>query len=68
MGQENFHVIRNFDTAPDSMLVEIACACVIAQRSRASIYRDAKAGRLMLVKVGHSTRVRVGDLRRYIGA
>ena len=68
MPQESFHIIRDFDAAPDSMLIEIASACVISQRSRASIYRDANAGKLMLVKVGHSTRIRVGDLRRYIGA
>lgn len=68
MPQDYFDTIRDFDAAPDSMLIEIPTACVISRRSRASIYRDVKAGKLPYVKVGHSTRIRVGDLRRYISA
>lgn len=60
--------IQQFDTYPNSALLTIAAAVVIAGRSRASIYRHFKAGDLSLVKVGKSTRVRVGELRRLIGA
>lgn len=64
----NFEVVKNFDEAPDSMLVSIPSAILLAGRSRASIYRHIKAGELSAVKIGHSTRIRVGDLRRLIQA
>ena len=60
--------VRQFDTYPDSALLSIADASIIAGRSRASIYRHFKAGELTLVKIGESTRVRAGELRRLIGA
>ena len=60
--------VQQFDTSPNSALLTIAAAGAIAGRSRASIYRHFKAGELTMVKVGCSTRVRVGDLRRLIGA
>lgn len=63
-----FDVCRHFDKAPNSMLVDIETAVVISGRSRASIYRHLKAGELTLVKVGNSSRIRVGDLRRLIKA
>lgn len=61
------NAVKQFDEAPDSMLVDIPTASTLSNRSRASIYRHFKAGELALVKVGHSTRIRVGDLRRLIG-
>lgn len=64
----SFDAITQFDSAPDSMLLDIPTAGVIARRARASFYRDFKAGRLTMVKVGNSTRIKVGDLRRLIGA
>ena len=63
-----FDVFRHFDQAADSMLVDISAACIITHRSRASIYRHFKAGELTPVKVGNSTRIKVGELRRPIGA
>lgn len=66
--KSSFDAITQFDAAPDSMLVDIPTAGVIACRARASFYRDFKAGRLTLVKVGNSTRIKVGELRRLIGA
>lgn len=60
--------VKQFDEAPDSMLVDITTAGTISKRSRASIYRHFKAGELTPVKVGFSTRIRVGELRRLIGA
>lgn len=64
----NFEVVKHFDEAPDSMLLSIQSAGTVAERSRASIYRHIKAGDLELIKVGNSSRIRVGDLRRLIKA
>ena len=64
----SFNAVEQFDTAPDAMLLDIPTACVIAGRSRASIYRHFKAGDLKVIKVGKSTRIKVGELRRLIGA
>ena len=61
-------VFRLFDDAPNSMLVDIKTAVVISGRSRASIYRHVSAGELKTVKIGSSTRIRIGDLRRLIQA
>ena len=61
-------IIESLDTLPASQLVTLAEAGFIARRSRASLYRDHHAGVLPFVKVGNSTRVRVGDLRKLIGA
>ena len=61
-------VVQQFDSLPDTALIGISTASTIAGRSRASIYRHFKSGEITLVKVGHSTRVRVGELRRLIGA
>lgn len=63
-----FDVFSCFDQAPDSALVNIPVACAISHRSRASIYRHFKSGDLTPVKVGNSTRIKVGELRRLIGA
>lgn len=63
-----FNAVQQFDSAPDSMLVDIPTACTIADRSRASIYRHFHARELIQIKVGNSTRIRVGDLRRLIQA
>lgn len=63
-----FNVFRHFDDAPNSMLIDIGTAATISRRSRASIYRHIKAGDLELVKVGSSSRIRIGDLRQLIKA
>lgn len=60
--------VQQFDHAPDSMLLGINDAGTISGRSRTSIYRHFKAGDLTPVKVGNSTRIKVGELRRLIGA
>jgi len=59
-------VWANFDSAPDSAVVSLNDAVQIANRSRASFYRDNKDGKLPLIKIGCSTKVRVGDLRQYL--
>lgn len=55
-----------FDSYPDAACVSINDAVVISGRSRASIYRDHDAGRLPFVKFCKSTRIKVGDLRKYL--
>lgn len=62
-----YDVFRHFDDAPDSMLVDLGTAGAIAARSRASLYRHFKSGDLTAIKVGNSTRIRVGELRNLIG-
>ena len=59
--------VQQFDSLPDSGLITIPETCGVSSRSRASIYRHFANGELTPVKVGHSTRVRVGELRRLIG-
>jgi hypothetical protein len=56
-----------FDQSPDSALVSLETAGTILDRSRASLYRDEKAGRLKFIKIGNSTRLRVGELRALMG-
>lgn len=68
MKQKTEAAVQRFDTAPETSLVDISTASAIACRSRASIYRHFKAGDLTPVKVGNSTRIRVSELRRLIGA
>ena len=63
-----FNAVLQFDSCPDSMLVDIPVACTLTSRSRASIYRHFNAGDLTPVKVGSSTRIRVGELRRLLGS
>ena len=59
--------VSHFDQSPDSALVSLETAGIILVRSRASLYRDAKAGRLNFIKIGNSTRLRVGELRALMG-
>jgi predicted DNA-binding transcriptional regulator AlpA len=65
------HVNRRVDRAletfpflPDAALIEIRVVSALLGRSKASIWRDVERGRLAPpVKVGGSTRWRVGDVR-----
>lgn len=66
MKKQAFDPIRDFDTAPDSMALDIATASKLSSRSRSSLYRDAKTGRIRMIKVGSSTRIRVSDIRSLI--
>ena len=68
MKTPSFDAIQQFDSCPDTMLVSIPVACAVVSRSRASIYRHFKCGDLTPVKIGKSTRVCVGEIRRLIGA
>jgi hypothetical protein len=66
MKKNVFDPIRDFDSAPGSMMLDITSATTISRRSRSSLYRDAKAGRIRMIKVGSSTRIRVSDIRSLI--
>ena len=56
--------LETFPSLPDAALVDIRVVSALLARSRASIWRDVERGRLASpVKVGGSTRWRVGDVR-----
>ncbi len=59
--------VSQFDSFPDSALVSLATSGAILDRSRASLYRDSKAGRLTFIKIGNSTRIKVGNIRALMG-
>jgi predicted DNA-binding transcriptional regulator AlpA len=56
--------LETFPLLPDEALIEIRTVSALLGRSKASIWHDVAAGRLVApVKVGGSTRWRVGDVR-----
>lgn len=56
--------LETFPFLPDEALIGVHVVGALLGRSRASIWRDVERGRLTHpVKVGHSTRWRVGDVR-----
>lgn len=65
---KNRYAYEAFDKAPDSALVDIHTACDITDSSRATIYRLHHAGKLPFHKIGKLTRIKVGNLRKLIGA
>ena len=64
---KNDQNLAGFAEWPADQLVTLHAAERLLSRSRVSLYRDARAGRIQFVKVGKSTRIRVGELRRIIG-
>ena len=60
------HAVLHFDAMPDAACVTINEGVQISHRSRASLYRDHDAGLLPFAKLGKSTRIKVGDLRKYL--
>ena len=58
--------VLHLDVMPATACVTINEVVQISHRSRASLYRDHDAGLLPFVKLGKSTRIRVGDLRKYL--
>lgn len=56
--------LETFHFLPDAALIDIRTVCALRGRSRASTWRDVAGGLLAApVKVGSSTRWRVGDVR-----
>ncbi|MDD2872758.1 MAG: transcriptional regulator [Azoarcus sp.] len=62
--------LANFDSLPDSALVDVKTVAGILGRSPSSIWRDARMGRLpRAVKPGPAcTRWNVGAIRRHLAA
>jgi predicted DNA-binding transcriptional regulator AlpA len=59
--------LRLFPTLPDEALINLRVVCALLGRSPASIWRDIEMKRFSApVKVGHSTRWRVGEIREYL--
>lgn len=60
--------IANFDNLPDSALLDVRTIAVLACRSRASIWRDVRDGRLAKpITIGtQARRWRVRDVRAYL--
>jgi predicted DNA-binding transcriptional regulator AlpA len=57
-----------FSVLPDDAMLDVRSVAIILNRSVASIWRDAKSGRLASpVRIGaRSTRWRVGDVRNVL--
>lgn len=60
--------LTSFDHLPDTALVDVHTITALAKRSRASLWRDVKAGRLpQPIAIGPKTRRwRVSDVRAYL--
>ena len=60
--------IADIDRLPESALIGIKDICLLARRSRTSIWRDVKAGRLPKpIRLGaHAARWRVADVRQFL--
>lgn len=56
-----------FDHLANDSLVDCATGCSILGKSRSGIYKMFSRGELTLIKVGRSSRIRVGELRSVIG-
>lgn len=63
-----FDHVTAFDDLPDTALIDVHTITALAQRSRASLWRDVQAGRLSQpVAIGPRTRRwRVADVRAYL--
>lgn len=62
--------LANFDSLPDSALVDVKTVSAILGRSPSSIWRDARTGKLPApIKTGPAcTRWNVAALRRHLAA
>ena len=61
------HSIGSFDLLPENSYVPIRYPCELSNRSPASVWRDVAKGKLPRpIKIGNSTRWRVGDLRIWL--
>jgi predicted DNA-binding transcriptional regulator AlpA len=59
--------LAQFNSLPECALIGIPLLGALLRRSRASIYRDLKVGRLPApVKFGDSTRWRAGEIRKLL--
>jgi len=59
--------VRNFDNLPDDALLDVRDVGTLVSRSRASLWRDVKSGRLpQPIAIGGAKRWRVEDVRAYL--
>jgi predicted DNA-binding transcriptional regulator AlpA len=59
---------EKFSRLDGNALVDIPTTCAVIGKSRNSVYRLFQSGDLEPIKIGHSTRIRVADIRRLIGS
>lgn len=60
--------VAQFNNFPGSALIDISAICLLTGQSRATINRHFASGRLTRIKIGTSTRARVGEVRLLIQA
>lgn len=59
--------ITDFDSLPDSALVPVSTVATVTSRGISTIWREAQSDpRLKAIKIGGSTRFRVGGIRQYM--
>lgn len=58
--------IQHFDTLPDSALLSVSEVMALTGFSMTSVYRRFYDGTLDRLKLGRSTRIRVGQLRQML--
>jgi excisionase family DNA binding protein len=66
MATKNTESSLNFDELADGALVTMDTAASVLAVSRRTMYRLHVAGKLPIVPIGGSSRVRVSDLRRMV--
>ncbi len=59
-------ILKRFSDLPDEAGIAIPVWQTLSGRSRASTYRDIKAGILQSFLIGRSRRLRVGSCRRVL--
>ncbi|MEF8760390.1 MAG: helix-turn-helix domain-containing protein [Candidatus Accumulibacter sp. UW25] len=67
MQQELKTTTEHCNEVPTWALMNVNTACAMLSLSRSSFYRLVKSGKLQTVKLGATTRVRVGDVQALIG-
>ena len=62
--------LANFDSLPDSAMVDVKTVSAVLGRSESSTWRDARAGKLPRpIKIGPAcTRWNVGAIRRHLAS
>lgn len=58
----------SFDQLPSESLVDVLTVAFVLGTSLPSVYRMFSSGKLTKIKLGTSTRIRVGELRQLMGS
>ncbi len=64
--RQEYAALRMQHDAGDDPKISIAMVCAITSRSRPTIYRDIKAGRFRIIKVGESSRISYASVVKYM--